>query len=393
MSLDSEKFLAAKAPIPFFGIGLLLILPLLAWTIAGPAFAEDGKKSQTQADLERRQKVEILSYFMKDPADAKVPGTTMAAGLYNQAVAYFKKNEFSLARKMLLESIRHDNMNPLAYELMGDIDNLEQKLGEAKINYEAAFQLEANSRIREKLEKLQKESAVDKGLSRYDEEHFLIKYQEDGHPYDGFELREMLREAYRSISSELAYYFNQKIAVLLYGDAEFQQLTGMPHWVAGVYDGKVRVPINREGVGDRNFRAIVNHEVAHAFVAGISSRMAPPWINEGLAVYMENKVQPRDDLVFRSAIKTRALYSLDQLMIDTPGAARQDPLLIELFYEQSLNVVQYLIGRYGMFKVKQMLEAYGKGKNTEEVFQEVLQVSTKRFEQEWRDGLPRPTDK
>ncbi len=385
-----DKNNSGEAHSNFALVYLLSLVLMSGFIFAVLGFADDGDKSQAVKDLERRQKVEILSYFMKDAGDAKVPGTTMAAGLYNQAVGYFKKNELSQARTTLQESIRHDGMNPLAYELLGDIDNLEQKLGEAKVNYETAFQLDANPRIREKLEKLKKESDADKGLSRYDEEHFLIKYQATGQPYDGFELREMLRSAYGGISSAMAYYFNQKIVVLLYGDEEFERLTGMPPWVAGLYDGKVRVPINREGIEDKNLRAIVNHEVAHAFVAGISGRMAPPWINEGLAVYMEGKVQKRDDLVFRSAVKTQTLYTLDQLIMDAPVTEKTDPLMIELFYEQSFHIVAYLIERYGMFKVKQMLEAYGKGKNSEEVFQEILRISTKRFEQEWRETLSVP---
>jgi hypothetical protein len=324
---------------------------------------------------------------MKDPSQAKLPGTAMAVGLYNQAVGYFQKNEYDLARKAINDSLQYDSLNPLAYELLGDIDNFEQKLKDAKLNYDMAYQLGKSDRLREKLEKLGKEQTLEHNLQSYDEEHFRLQYQKTGQPYDGFELREILRETYRNISSDLGYYFKQKIIVLLYDDDDFKALTGLPHWVAGVYDGKVRMPINREGSGNEELRSTAAHEVTHVFVGALSNRQAPPWINEGLAVYEEDKVRKRDDLIFRSAVKTKTLFSLMELIDQKETMSIKDPLMVGLFYEQAFKVTGYLVGRYGMFKVKQLLEEYGKGSDSGTAIQKVLAVSIDRLEREWKESL------
>jgi hypothetical protein len=361
-------------------------VPFLFMAGISNAWADD-KQTVTQESLERRQKAEIMGYFMKDPGQAKLPGTAMAVGLYNQAVGYFQKNEYDLARKALNDSLQYDAMNPLAYELLGDIDNFEQKLKDAKLNYDMAYQLGKSDRLREKLEKLGKEQNLQPTLQSYDEEHFRLQYQKTGQPYDGFELREILRETYRNVSSDFGYYFKQKITVLLYDDNDFKELTGLPHWVAGVYDGKVRMPINREGANDKELRSTAAHEVTHVFVGSLSNRQAPPWINEGLAVYEENKVRKRDDLIFRSAVKTKTLFSLIELIDQTETSNIKDPLMVGLFYEQAFKVTEYLIGRYGMFKIKQLLEEYGKGSDSGTAIQKVLAVSIDRMEREWKESL------
>ena len=345
---------------------------------------EARKQSISEQALERRQKVELLGFFLKDPKNAEVPKTPQAVELFNQAVKYFQSNDYELARQTLEESIQLDGQNSFAYELLGDINNYEQKLKEAKANYEIAYNLDPRANLKEKIEKIGTEAHVDKKLSTYGEEHFVIKYQKQGDQDKGFELRELLRTTYRDISRDFGYYFKRKVVVLLYEEEDFKKITQLPHWASGVYDGKVRMPINREGFTDQDLKALTAHEVTHAFIAGMSAGRAPAWINEGLAVYEEDKVKPRDLILFRSAIKTRTLMSLDQLISQDATASIEDPLLVSLFYEEAFQITKYLMDRYGVYPVKQILEQFGKGKNSDEAIRAVLKISPSRLEQEWK---------
>lgn len=361
------------------------ILALMAAVIAMPyAYGADEKKSQAAEALERRQKVEIMSFLLKDPDQAVLPQTTLAISFYNQAAGHFRKQEYELARKELQESLAHDNQNALAYELLGEIDYLEGKLAEAKANYQIAYNFQPREDLKNKIEKLAVEAPVEKKLSTYSEQHFLIKYHNEEKNIEGFQLRELLRTTYRDISKEFSYYFKRQVVVLLYDEGDFKKITATPHWVAGIYDGKIRMPINRKGFGEDDLRALTAHEVTHAFVHAMSGGMAPPWINEGLAVYMENKVKARDTIVFESAIKTKTLFPMDQLISQQATASLSDPLRIALFYEQSQQLVTYLVKHYGMFRVKQMLEEYGRGKDSDEVIRKGLQISPERLEREWK---------
>src|SRR3989338_3678422 len=201
------------------------VLFFILFFLVSPGFAAAKEKTTTEEMLERRQRVELMSFFLKDPKNAVVPATPMAVLLYNQAVEYFQKNEYDLARATLKDSIAQDRKNVFAYELMGDIDDREEKLADALANYQIAYTLQPTPALKRKMGKLSKESKMEKGFSTYREEHFIIKYHDEETPYEGFELRELLRTTYREISKDFSFYFNNKVTVLLYDEAEFKNIS------------------------------------------------------------------------------------------------------------------------------------------------------------------------
>lgn len=360
--------------------GLLFAVQLL---IVGAGKAAE-KKSVKQEQFERRQKVELMSFFLKDPKNAELPKAAMGVNLFNQAVEYYQKNEFALAKQTLRDSLRQDDQNVYAYELLGDIYNNEQDLKEAKANYEIAYNLQPTENLKKKMEALGKEAVVEKKMATYKEEHFIIKYHDQEKQLEGFELREVLRQTYRNISQEFGYYPNRQIAVLLLDEEEFKTISGAPHWAGGIYDGKIRLPVKRFQFSETDLKALSAHEVTHAFAAAMSAQQIPTWLNEGLAVYQENKQRKVDMLVFNAAIKTNTVFPLDQLMNENALQAKQDPLWVALYYQESFHLTSYLVKRYGMFNVKKMLTEFSKGKNSDEAVRNVLQISIARLEKEWR---------
>ncbi len=174
---------------------------------------------------------------------------------------------------------------------------------------------------------------------------------------------------------------------MLYDQQEFAQLTALPHWAAGVYDGKVRMPAYSTGFSDQMLKALSVHEVTHAFISVIAKGRAPAWINEGLAEYHEAKVTPPSTIVFKAAIKTNTLFTLDELTGSAGPLKIEDALRVNLFYEQSHQLIEYLVKRYGMFLVKKILEAYAEGKSSNEAIRDVLKISIQRLEREWKEVL------
>lgn len=356
----------------------------------GPfVFAQTNDQTQSKEALERRQKAEMIGYFLKDPSDSQLPTTALAVNLYNQGVELFNKNEYDLARQAFKDSLSYDDQNALAYERLAEIDYREQNLTEAKANYEIAYALQPRAELKEKIEKLAQETKVEKKLSTYREQHFIIKYHNEDKNLEGFELRELLRGTYKAISQDFAYYFKHQVVVLLYDEEEFRKITNVPHWAGGLYDGKVRMPVSKKGFHELELKALTTHEITHAFVAAMSGNLAPAWINEGLAEYEENKVRQGSAAVFKSALKTKTLLPLDQLMSHRSSAAIQNPLMVTLFYEQSHELLKYMIGRYGMFRIKQLLEGFANGKDSDATLRAILRISPARLEKEWKDTLPK----
>lgn len=331
--------------------------------------------------VERRQKIEIERFYAGHGGSA--PMTPMAIGLYNDAVKFFEKNEFELAREALNESLSLEPRNALALELLGEIENLQQNFEKAENFYKQSYLISPSTRLRQKIEKIQKENSVEKDLDTYDEEHFIIKYRKGEEGYEGYWLKNLLRDAYRQISQDFGVYFNHKTTVLFYDGRKFHDVTGQLQWVGGLYDGKIRLPAYRQGFREGDLRAAAAHEMTHAFVAFLGGPHAPAWIHEGLAQYEQNKIQPVDTTVFTAAVRTKALMPMSRLLSENLQIDKMDPLEVALFYQEVFMLVRYMIGRFQMYRMKEILLKFKEGKPAEQAIEEVLGISVVQLEREW----------
>lgn len=373
----------------FLALLLILFLPLppVGFSKEAKESEDLDERAQAAQALETRGRTEILNYFLGRPQDASGMKVPIAIDLYNQAVEFYEKREFELARQALGDSLGYDPKNPFAHELLGDIAYYEQKMDEALEHYEAAFRLRARSDLKEKILKIQKEKKVEAGLKTYQEEHFIIKYRGEEQGIEGFELRETLRNYFREVGQDLGFFFKHKVVVLLYDEKEFREISEAPHWSSGVYDGKIRLPAYQRGFSLKEIQKIIRHEVTHAFVVEMSRGKCPAWLNEGLAEYEEAKVVAPEERVFRAAIKTNALLPLSSLFDQKRLLEVKDPLEAQLFYVESYQLVNYLVKRYGMFPIKKMLEIFAQGKDSFEAVQAVLKISPLELEKQWKENL------
>jgi len=332
-------------------------------------------------NVERRQKIEIERFYAGKGGSA--PMAPMAIELYNDAVKFFQKNEFELARDALNESLSLEPRNALALELLGEIENLQQNFKKAENYYKQSYLVSPSTRLRQKIEKIQKENSVEKDLDTYDEEHFIIKYRKGEQGYEGYWLKNLLRDAYRQISQDFGAYFNHKTTVLFYSGNEFHSVTGQSIWVGGLYDGKIRLPAYHQGFREVDLRTAAVHEMTHAFVASLSGSRAPAWIHEGLAQYEQNKVQPVKVSVFTAAVRTKTLRPMNRLFSEDLQIEKMDPLEVALFYQEAFMLVSYMVDRYQMYRMKEILVKFKEGKPAEQAIEEVLGISISQLENEW----------
>lgn len=365
---------------PLAGALCLAFLAACLWAVPrGHAAVNDDDRSREA--VERQQRIAIDKFYASQ--NGRVPMTPMAIELYNDAVKFFEKNEHEMAREALKESLSLEARNAPALELLGEIENLQQNFEKAENYYKQAYLVSPSTRLRQKIEKLQKEHAVEKDLDTDDEEHFLIKYRKDERGYDGYELKGLLRECYRQISQDFGTYFNHKITVLFYSKDEFHSVTGQSAWVNGLYDGKIRLPSYRQGFRELDLRATVTHEMTHAFVTFLGGMNTPVWIQEGLAQYEQNKVVPVDTSILRAAVRTRSLMPLSRILSEKLQMDKMDPLEVALFYQESFMIVKYMVDRFQMYRLKEVLAKFKEGKPAEQAIEEVLGLSTLQLEKDW----------
>jgi tetratricopeptide (TPR) repeat protein len=241
----------------------------------------------------------------------------------------------------------------------GDIE------GAADVYAEALTHAPAHPDLLEPLTRWQQELRADDLLVALEGPHFVIQFRagDDDLAADALAVAEAARARLGQI---LAASPDRRIALVLYTAQEFASVTRLPEWAAGLYDGRIKVPLGgRTGVSKDELARVIDHEVVHAIVAATAGPTVPAWLNEGLATALE----PGGVAWAES--------------FDTGPAARAFPTLASGFrammppdaraaYAQSTRAVKQLLDRHGTERIGALLRAIGEGLPLADAFQDAL---------------------
>ena len=173
------------------------------------------------------------------------------------------------------------------------------------------------------------------------------------------------------------------VRVVLYDSKDFDRLTGLGDWAGGVFDGVVRVSVDDLLAGDQ-WRAVLVHELVHAFVNGIAGAKVPGWLNEGLAQLLENRPRLVADL--RARLTASSVFPLERL--GGSLASWEDTAAIGRAYAESLVFVAHLRATFGDEALRRMLLGLAQGQSVDEAFQAWTAVSLPVAFEDWRATLP-----
>jgi tetratricopeptide (TPR) repeat protein len=92
----------------------------------------------------------------------------------------------------------------------------------------------------------------------------------------------------------LSFYPTKPIAVVLYTNEQFRDITRSPSWAAGAFDGTIRIPMRGALTNPAELDRVLAHEYTHALVHELAAGgSVPAWLDEGLAAALERET-PRE---------------------------------------------------------------------------------------------------
>jgi tetratricopeptide (TPR) repeat protein len=275
-----------------------------------------------------------------------------------------------------------------AYALRGELEYGRQRLKEAKAAWQRAVELDpSRQELVQRLEQVTEELPVESKFERLSQAYFDLRYEAGVERPTGFDVRDALLEARRQVGSDFALWPKYKLVVLIYSADSFRKLRSeTPDWVAGQFDGKIRVPLPSTQLDQARVRQIIFHEYTHALVYDMARGHCPVWFNEGLAEY-----EGRSQLSLPLTLLSKA-HAADKLV---PWAELSGHFTTSLgaeevafAYEQSYSIAAYLIKRYGFWRIREVLKLVGEGRPLEDAFQQGLRMKQARLEADWRRALP-----
>ncbi len=293
------------------------------------------------------------------------------------AYCYYRISNLYMSQYYAQESKKLNKTVPETYFLLADVYYDQNNLFDAKNELEVGLKLKNDPLYQDKLSKILKEIELSKEQYKSSTNQFKIEFDKDSIEQNDINpILNLLEEYYKELTTSFNYYPSEPITVIIYSENDFKEFTKAPDWSAGLYDGKIRLPGKNIKLNEKAAE-ILKHELVHALITKKTNSNAPPWLQEGLALFYENA---KIDI----NIKIVELPPLNSFPQSFGNFNNKDS---QLFYAKSFSFVEYLINQYGSWKIILFLEELSKGKNTEEAFQSTYLLNLNDMEQQWRNYI------
>ena len=283
----------------------------------------------------------------------------------------------AMALPVILDGLVRQPESAQLHEVLGDLRDREERVEDALAAWREAFRLEPSDRLREKIVKAEREVLAGRDYSFSAAAHFNVRYDGALDQNVVAELIDVLEDRYAALTSEFRHAPSQPITVLLYPERTFRDVTQAADDVAGLYDGKIRVPMGGlRSVGPEAQR-VLSHELAHAIVQSKTRGNCPRWLHEGLAQAIEPRPLKRSD----AAKLARSVRPEDPST--WPDVA--------FSYPAALSFVRFLEGRRGWDLLVSALGRLGDGEPLDGVLADHYGASYPELAAAWAASLAEGT--
>ncbi len=247
------------------------------------------------------------------------------------------------------------------------------RLDEALASWRQSLQERPDPALDGRIAQVEREQKTSQAFSTSEAPHFTLQY--DGErlaPRVEEEILSTLEEAYDEFVRTLDHLPDTVITVILYTRQAFRDVTEAAPNVEGLFDGKVRLPMGGLTRLTPGARAVVRHELAHAFIHSKTRGTAPRWLQEGIAQWLE----PRSARGSGAALAREA-------------RKRGSDAAVPFSYPAALSQVEYLVETYGAHELVDLLARLRDGIGVDAALRDVYRTDSRGLGGEWAQWLAR----
>jgi hypothetical protein len=348
---------------------------ILASALAVPAFAQTSPKAAmleqaAWAALDARQVQEAADAFREAIAlDPKNPRLRLGAGM-----AAFLQRRDADAKQALEYALQLDpRLTRARAQLAHVIRRMGDLLGAIREYERVVSELPEDAGARETLDRWKRELELHDRMRHEVGDHFVVSFEGPPDSALGTQALDALERAYWRVCDLLGVFPTAPIPVILYSNEQFRDITRSPPWAAGVYDGRVRVPVRGAAADAKEFERVLGHEFVHALVRSLSERAIPGWLNEGLATALEdNGVEWAEDNI----VKAKEIPTLEALQT---SFGRLSGPQAQAAYATIALAVRRLLDEVGGTAMANLIRDLGDGIEFERAFEHRMQRSFADF--------------
>ncbi len=298
-----------------------------------------------------------------------------------RAVVYSELQSWELAERWARTALGYGARGNAAemHHILGKAYYFREEMDKAIEEFQLALSLKDDPAIRQSLEKASLEARTARGFDQKRLSHFIVSYEGESTESTGRMVLDSLERSRAALISQLGYEPEEPVVVILYSRRSYREMGG-PHWSAGLFDGKIRMPVGGLYQLDEQIRSTLHHELVHAFIHARAGEGAPRWLHEGVAEYMEG---------------TRAADGgslLAQVLADGNSFEHCLPTSqcdVRIFYPAAVSLVDYLIQMRGVGGIRDVLSALGEGNDIDQSLRRVVGKEEAALIREWEHFVSR----
>jgi tetratricopeptide (TPR) repeat protein len=278
-----------------------------------------------------------------------------------------------------------DPKSPDAIAMLGFVQFASDHTPDAIRSWKKSLTLRPDATVSQYLARAERESTAESDFSQHESSHFNLHF-EGKDTSEGFrrDLLATLDSDYDDLVRDLGYSPHNNIAVTLYTQQTFFDVTRAPSWSGAINDGKLRIPISGVGSVTPELARVLKHELTHSFVSQMSGNRCPTWLNEGIAQIEEGKSlasygrQLAQVFAAGNEIPFNVLEG-SFMSFSAPQAAAA--------YAEALAAAEFIRDAYGMGEITRILELLSQGSSTEAALRATVHSDYRQLRDEMARAL------
>ncbi len=298
-----------------------------------------------------------------------------------RAVIYSELQSWELAESWARTALGYGARGNAAemHHILGKAHYFREDMEKAIEEFQLALTLKDDPEIRASLEKATLEARTARGFDQKRLSHFIVSYEGETMESQGRLVLDSLERSRAALIAQLGYEPEQPVVVILYSRRSYREMGG-PHWSAGLFDGKIRMPVGGLHQVDEQIRSTLHHELVHAFIHARAGESAPRWLHEGVAEYMEGtRASDQGPLLARTIAEGSSFeHCLPTSQCD-----------VRIFYPAAASLVDYVIQMRGVGGIRDVLASLREGNDIDGSLQRVLGKDEGALIRDWEHFVSR----
>ena len=297
-----------------------------------------------------------------------------------------KQDRASLAEGYAEDAVRKSPQSAFAHKILALAYYKNDKIQAALEEFKKAKELDPNDpEVDSYLKAVSRQVKAEADFRSDASTHFNMRYEgEKASPKLREQILLTLERHFDDLVSTMGVLPRDPIAVVLYTNQSYFDVTLAPSWTAALNDGKLRIPIEGLTSVTPDLSRVLKHELAHSFIRQATNGRCPVWLNEGLA----QLVEPQSAAKYRTPLtnlfqngKQTPLQSMESSFIglDSNQAA--------VAYIESLAYVEYIRDSYGMNRIADIMRYLSEGQSPEESLKSAIHDDYSQLEEEFARHL------